>query len=62
LEILSVSIDPEVINGDDKEMLEDLIAAAVNQAIKNAQAKAGEEMQKITGGLNLPGNFKFPGL
>ncbi len=62
LEILSIDIDPEVINSDDKEMLEDLIAAAVNQTIKNAQAKANEEMQKITGGLNLPGNFKIPGL
>ena len=62
LEILSINIDPEVINSDDKEMLEDLIAAAVNQTIKNAQAKANEEIQKITGGLNLPGNFKIPGL
>jgi len=62
MEILSINIDPEVINGDDKEMLEDLIAAAVNQAIKNAQTKANEEVQKITGGLNLPGNFKIPGL
>jgi DNA-binding YbaB/EbfC family protein len=62
LEILTITIDPEVINGDDKEMLEDLIAAAVNQTIKNAQAKANEEMKKITGGLNLPGNFKIPGL
>ncbi|HEM48858.1 MAG TPA: YbaB/EbfC family DNA-binding protein, partial [Caldithrix sp.] len=51
---------------EDKEMLEDLIAAAVNQAMKAAQEKANEEMQKITGGmmggLNLPGNFKIPGL
>ncbi len=62
LEILSIEIDPEVINSEDKEMLEDLITAAVNQTIKNAQAKASEEMSKITGGLNLPGNFKIPGL
>ncbi len=62
MEILSITIDPEVINGDDKEMLEDLITAAVNQTIKNAQTKANEEVQKITGGLNLPGNFKIPGL
>ncbi|RMH61378.1 MAG: YbaB/EbfC family nucleoid-associated protein [Calditrichaeota bacterium] len=59
LEVLSVSIEPEVLNGDDKDMLEDLVAAAVNQAIKNAQEKAAEAMQKITGGmlggLNLPG-------
>ena len=66
LEIVSVSIEPEVIDVEDKEMLEDLVAAAVNQAIQNAQAKANEEMQKISGnmlgGLNLPGNFKFPGM
>ncbi len=59
LEVLSVSIEPEVINADDRDMLEDLVAAAVNQAIKNAQEKASAEMQKITGGmlggLNLPG-------
>jgi len=66
LEILSVHIEPEVVDAEDKEMLEDLISAAVNQAIKTAQEKANEEMQKITGGmlggLNLPGNFKIPGL
>ncbi|HGY57406.1 MAG TPA: YbaB/EbfC family nucleoid-associated protein [Caldithrix abyssi] len=66
LEIISVSIEPEVIDAEDKEMLEDLVAAAVNQAIQNAQARANEEMQKVSGnmlgGLNLPGNFKFPGM
>lgn len=66
LEILSVSIEPEVVSEDDKEMLEDLIAAAVNQVIQDAQKRANEEMQKATGGmfggLNLPGNFKFPGM
>ncbi len=59
LEILSISIEPEVVNAEEKEMLEDLVAAAVNQAIKNAQEKAAEAMQKVTGGmlggLNLPG-------
>ncbi len=66
LEIVSVTIEPEVIDAEDKEMLEDLVAAAVNQAIQNAQARANEEMQKVSGsmlgGLNLPGNFKFPGM
>lgn len=66
MEVISVHIEEEVINTDDKEMLEDLIAAAVNQALKAAQEKANEEMQKITGGmlggLNLPGNLKIPGL
>ena len=63
--ILSISIEPEVYD-DDKEMLEDLVIAAVNQAIENAQEKANEEMQKVTGGmmggLNLPGGLKFPGM
>jgi DNA-binding YbaB/EbfC family protein len=66
LQIISVSIEEEVYKGDDKEMLEDLIVAAVNQALTNAQQKANDEMQKATGGmlsgLNLPGGFKFPGL
>ncbi|MBD3225621.1 MAG: YbaB/EbfC family nucleoid-associated protein [Caldithrix sp.] len=66
LEIKSIQIEPEVINAEDKEMLEDLIAAAVNQAIRDAQNRANEEMKEVTGGmlgnLNLPGNFNFPGM
>lgn len=64
LEIVSIKIEKEVVNPDDKEMLEDLVAAAVNQAIQSAQAKAQEEMQKVTGGLlgGLPGGMKFPGM
>lgn len=63
-QILEVIIDPEVINPNDKEMLEDLTAAAVNQALENSQKRAQEEMSKVTGGMlgNLPGGFKFPGL
>jgi DNA-binding YbaB/EbfC family protein len=63
-QILSIKIDPEVINSSDPEMLEDLIVAAVNQAIEKSNEIATEHMSKITGGLlsNLPGNFKFPGL
>jgi DNA-binding YbaB/EbfC family protein len=63
-QVLEVIIDPEVINPDDKEMLEDLTAAAVNQALENSQKRAQEEMSKVTGGMlgNLPGGFKFPGL
>lgn len=66
LEVESVTIESEVIDSEDKEMLEDLIIGAVNQAIKNAQTKANEEMQQVTGGMlngmNLPGNFKMPGM
>ncbi len=53
-EILSVKIDPEVIDPDDAETLEDLIVAAVNEAIKKVEAVSAEEMQKITGTMNLP--------
>ena len=53
-EILSVKIDPEVVDPDDVETLEDLIVAAVNEAIKKVEAISAEEMQKITGSMNLP--------
>ena len=53
-EILSVKIDPEVVDPDDVETLEDLIVAAVNEGIKKVEAISAEEMQKITGGMNLP--------
>jgi len=62
--ILSVKLDPEVVNSDDMEMLEDLIAAAVNQALEKSKNMAQEEMGKIAGGMlgNLPGGMKIPGL
>lgn len=53
-EIISVKIDPEVMKIGDLEMLEDLILAAVNEALKKAQEMITSEMGKITGGLNLP--------
>jgi DNA-binding YbaB/EbfC family protein len=56
-EILSVRIDPEVVNREDIEMLQDLIVAAVNEAIRKSQEMMQEEMKKITGGLNIPGLF-----
>lgn len=66
LEIKKVEIEPEVVDVEDKEMLEDLILAATNQALQNAQTRASEEMQSVTGGMlsgmNLPGNFKMPGM
>ena len=51
----SISIDPEVVDPEDVEMLEDLVMAAVNEAMENAQEEAAKKMQAITGGLNLPG-------
>ena len=53
-EILSVKIDPEVVDSDDVETLEDLIVAAVNEAIKKVEEISANEMQKITGSMNLP--------
>lgn len=63
-EILTIKIDPEVVNKDDIEMLEDLIVAAVNQAIERANEMANEHMGKSAGGLlsNLPPGLKIPGL
>jgi DNA-binding YbaB/EbfC family protein len=54
-EIISVRIDPEVVNREDVEMLQDLIAAAVNEAIRKSQEMMTEEMKKITGGMSIPG-------
>ena len=53
-ELVSVQIDPEVFTEDNREMLEDLILAAVNEAMKRVDEMAAAEMQKITGGLQLP--------
>ena len=54
-EIVSIKIEKEVVNPEDIEMLQDLIAAAVNEGIRKAQEMASSEMAKITGGLNIPG-------
>ncbi len=55
MEIISIKIDREVVNPDDIEMLQDLIAAAVNEALRRAQQMVSEDMSKITGGMNMPG-------
>jgi len=63
MEILSVKIEKEVVNPDDVEMLQDLITAAANEALKKAQDAVSEEMGKVTGGLGLPGmGGGIPGL
>ena len=53
-EVVSVTIDPEAVDPDDVEMLQDLIVAAVNVGLLLAAEDAGSQMQKLTGGLNLP--------
>lgn len=58
-EVLSVKIDPEVVDPDDVEMLQDLILAAVNDGLGKAKEMVNEEMGKLTKGLNLP---NIPGL
>lgn len=54
-EIVSVKIEKDVVNPDDVEMLQDLILAAANEAIRRAQEMVSEEMSKLTGGLQIPG-------
>ena len=53
-ELVSVAIDPEAVDPDDVEMLQDLIVAAVNEALRKASDDAASQMSKLTGGLNLP--------
>ncbi len=54
-QVLSLKIDPEVVNSQDAEMLEDLIVAAVNEGLRQAKEMMSAEMAKIAGGLNMPG-------
>ena len=59
-EIISVTIDPEVVDKEDVEMLQDLIVAAVNQAHQKVQELQSEQMSGLTGGLKIPGlNLPF---
>ena len=57
-DVRRVSIDPSVM--DDREMLEDLVAAAVNDAVRRAETVSQEKMSGFTSGLNLPPGFKLP--
>jgi DNA-binding YbaB/EbfC family protein len=55
MEILSIKIERDVVNPDDIEMLQDLIVAAANEALRRAQQMMNEDMGKLTGGMNIPG-------
>ena len=54
-EVLDIEIDPSVVYPEDVEMLQDLVMAAVNEALRKAEEFASKEMGKVTGGLNIPG-------
>ena len=56
-ELKSLTIDPEAVDPDDVEMLQDMVIAAVNEAMRTADAEASSNMSRLTGGLNLGGLF-----
>ncbi len=56
-ELLSLRIDPEVVSADDVEMLQDLILAAINEALNRSREMMAQEMAKLTGGMQIPGLF-----
>jgi nucleoid-associated protein EbfC len=58
-DVKRVSIDPSLL-ADDKDMLEDLVAAAFNDAVRKAEATSAEKMSGLTAGMNLPAGFKMP--
>ena len=55
LEVVSIKIDPDIINPEDPEMLETLVAAALNDANRKAQEMVKEKMTELTGGIDIPG-------
>ena len=55
MEIVSIKIDKEAVNPDDIEMLQDLVVAAINEALRRAQQMVSDDMGKLTGGMNIPG-------
>ena len=59
-DLKALDIDPSIFNGDDKEVVEDLILAAIKDAQTKAAEKAQEEMGKLTEGLGLPADMKLP--
>ena len=63
LEIQSITIQPEVVDPEDVEMLQDLMIAAVNEAIQKAQEHVANRMEAVTGGLNsMMGGLGIPGM
>lgn len=56
-QLLELNIDPEVVDPEDVEMLEEMVVGAINQAMKMAGDMMNEEVEKVTGGMNIPGMF-----
>ena len=56
-ELIALTIKPEAVDPDDVEMLQDMIMAAINEAMRSATETTEREMSKLTGGMNLPGLF-----
>jgi DNA-binding YbaB/EbfC family protein len=59
-EVKRVSLDPSIVSADDKDMLEDLIAAAANDAVQKVERATQERMSGVMGGMNLPPGMKLP--
>jgi DNA-binding YbaB/EbfC family protein len=57
MQIVGVALDPEVVKSGDVEMLQDLVVAAANDALRKAQEMMAEEMKSVTGGMKIPGLF-----
>lgn len=57
LQVVGVKIDPEVVKSGDVEMLQDLVTAAANEALRKAREMVAEEMKAVTGGMKIPGLF-----
>jgi DNA-binding YbaB/EbfC family protein len=62
LEVIACQISEEAMKANDKELLEDLIRAAVNQALQRARAQVAEETSKMAAGLGIPSGMNLPGL
>ena len=56
-EVLTLTINPEAVDPEDVEMLQDMVVGAVNEAMRKAEAEAAQNMSRLTGGLNLGGLF-----
>lgn len=59
-QVLRVTLDPSIISSDDKDMLEDLVAAAINDAVQKLERATQEKMSSVMGGMNLPPGLKLP--